>query len=118
MARRVHVLTLGGTIAITPAERGAGVTHGRSGTARRPSRPRRSRTLPPAASALGQAPNLRLSDMVELRHRIAELLALGYGGTVITQGTNAIEEGASDRSAAVNASSRPRDPSRPRHVPR
>jgi L-asparaginase len=91
---RIHVLTVGGTIAMAAQRPERGVEPALDAKDLLSALP----GLPPGtwvtSSSFRQVPgaHLTLRDMVELRHRTVQLVAEGHQGVVITQGTDTIEE--------------------------
>jgi L-asparaginase len=90
---RVHVITLGGTIAMTAREDGEGVRPTLGADALLASVP----GMPPVkaeVTAFRQVPgaDLTLDDAVALARHIDELVADGCQGVVVTQGTDTLEE--------------------------
>lgn len=92
-ARRIHLLALGGTIAMTP-DPGGGVTPGLTARDLAGALPGLPADITLSASTFRQVPgaHLELSDLVRLAARIEELLAGGCSGLVVTQGTDTLEE--------------------------
>jgi L-asparaginase len=90
---RVLVLSLGGTIAMTPSKRG-GVTPALSGADLVAPVPEVSGFAQITAEPFRQLPGAHLSfdDITALADRIVQEAAGGIGGVVVTQGTDTIEE--------------------------
>jgi len=90
---RLHVLALGGTIAMTGTA-GGGVAPALGAADLTDALPSRPQGIRLESSTFRTTPGaqLDLTDMVELRDRIDELFADGVDGVVVTQGTDTIEE--------------------------
>lgn len=94
MQRRIHVLTVGGTIAMAAQEPGRGVEPALDANELLSALPGLPAGMRVTTGSFRQVPgaHLTLSDMVELQHHTADLVAGGHHGIVITQGTDTIEE--------------------------
>lgn len=92
--RRIHILTVGGTIAMTARRPGSGVEPALDADDLLSALPGLPEGMRVTSSTFRQVPgaHLTLSDMVELQHRTARLVGEGHHGIVITQGTDTIEE--------------------------
>lgn len=90
---RVHVLALGGTIAMT-GEPGAGVTPRLTATDLLAATPGLDAVADVRAEQLRQLPSAALTfpDLVAAAERVTEVLGAGADGVVVTQGTDTIEE--------------------------
>jgi L-asparaginase len=91
---RVHVITLGGTIAMTARDDGAGVRPTLTADDLLASVPGPPPPLKAEVSAFRQVPgaDLTLDDAVALAGRVHDLVAGGCQGVVVTQGTDTLEE--------------------------
>ncbi|MEV4505431.1 asparaginase [Streptomyces klenkii] len=93
--RRILVLTLGGTIAMTPASVGeAGVTPQLTGADLVAAVPGLDRQAELEVEDVRQVPgaSLTLADVAAVAERLAEADAAGVEGIVVTQGTDTLEE--------------------------
>jgi len=90
---RVHVLALGGTIAMTGTP-GAPVTPSRTADELLAAVPGLDTVADVHAEQLRQVPSaaLTLSDLLATAARVTEVLSAGADAVVVTQGTDAIEE--------------------------
>lgn len=121
MPRRVHVLALGGTIAMTAREEGGGVEPTLDARDLIAGVPGIAAAARIEASGFRRLPgaHLRFADLLDLRRRIDELLASGCDGIVLTQGTDTIEETAfaldllSDAGAPIVVTGAMRNPGLP-----
>jgi L-asparaginase len=91
--RRVHVLALGGTIAMA-SDDGGGVKPAFDADALVAAVPELTAVAQIDAETLMDLPSahLRLGDVVATSHRISELVGDGVDGVVVTQGTDTLEE--------------------------
>ncbi|WP_424892284.1 asparaginase [Streptomyces sp. XH2] len=92
---RVLVLTLGGTIAMTPAAPGAaGVTPRLTGADLVAAVPGLDDEVEISVEDLRQVPgaSLRLEDVAAVAERLHQAVAEGVDGVVVTQGTDTLEE--------------------------
>lgn len=94
MTRTVHVLSLGGTIAMTTRADGRGVEPALDAAALVAGVPELAAVARIEAEEFRRLPgaHLRLTDLVALAGRVRELVAAGSDGVVVTQGTDTIEE--------------------------
>ncbi|MEO3892220.1 asparaginase [Nonomuraea sp. B5E05] len=92
--RRIHVLALGGTIAMTGGSDAGGASPTLDADILVEAVPEAARWARIEAETFLKAPGaqLRLTDLVRLSSRIKELLGQGAEGVVVTQGTDTIEE--------------------------
>lgn len=93
--RRVHVLALGGTIAMT-APAGGGVVPRLGAEELLAGVPGLAQVAEVSTEQVLQVPSasLRPSDVVRLAERVEEVLGQGVHGVVVTQGTDTLEESA------------------------
>lgn len=90
----VQVLSLGGTIAMTSSDDGAGVVPKLSGKALVAAVPESSQVAAVSAASFLTVPGAHLTfgDLLALANRIDQVLAGEAAGVVVTQGTDTIEE--------------------------
>jgi L-asparaginase len=93
--KRVHVVTLGGTIAMTDPD-GSGATPTMDAEALTRSVPGLAETAEISTETFRQVPgaHLALQDLVALARRLHHVIDDGCDGVVVTQGTDTVEESA------------------------
>ncbi|WP_407563915.1 asparaginase [Streptomyces sp. 184] len=91
---RVHVLAVGGTIAMTPRAAGHGVSPSLGADELLAALHAEPAGAHVSSSSFRRLPgaHLTLDDVVSLHAKVAELANRGCGGVVITQGTDTLEE--------------------------